>query len=55
MKKILSTLTAIEAYLREINGHLIFLCHLAETRAQEEKEMQKNEESYSIELFRDLL
>jgi len=55
MKKLLSTLFSIEAYLREINKHLVFLCHLAETCAQEEKERQKNEESYTIELFRDLL
>jgi len=38
MRKLFSTLYAIEAHLREINGHLLFLCHLAEKIAQDAKE-----------------
>ena len=37
MRKFLAIFEAIEAHLSEINKHLVFLCHLAEINAQNEK------------------
>jgi hypothetical protein len=41
MRKILAVLTAIEAHLREINKHLVFLCYLAELSALNENKEGK--------------